>query len=57
VVGVLVPGLGSLLCGDIRRHGSRAGDAMNQGLALLGAWGQLAVLLLLFGYFLLRGQS
>ena len=30
---------------------------MNQGLALLGAWGQLAVLLLLLGYFLLRGQS
>jgi hypothetical protein len=27
---------------------------MNQGLALLGAWAQLVVLLLLLGYFLLR---
>jgi hypothetical protein len=31
--------------------------AVNQGLALLGAWAQLFGLLLLLGYFLLRGRA
>jgi hypothetical protein len=30
---------------------------MNQGLALLGGWSQLVALLLLLGYFLLRGKA
>ena len=33
------------------------GGAVNQGLALLGAWGQLVGLLLLLGYFVLRGKA
>ena len=41
----------------VRRQLGRPGRLVNQGLALLGGWAQLFGLLILLGYFLLRGRA